>query len=185
MLKYAKTWKLDPETIDLGEMVGNICKAVEQDAVEKEVAIHCNVHDRLPLVSCDGRLIHMALMDIATNAVDACFWKSYDDEENAEIEFIVYLEAGEEAIVVEVRDNGTGMTEEIRANIFTPFFSTKEQWGTGLGLALTSRIVNLHGGRIDVESQPERGSVFRITLPVAGVNTNQGVRDGQEGRANR
>jgi PAS domain S-box-containing protein len=178
MLKYAKTWTLEPEATDLGQMVGDICKAIEQSATEKEVAIHCNVHDDLPLVPCDVRLIHMALMDIATNAVDACFWKSYDDEEKAEIEFLVYLEAEREFIVVEVRDNGIGMTEEVKANIFTPFFSTKDKWGTGLGLALTSRIVNLHGGKTDVESQPERGSVFRITLPVPGVSANQGVKDG-------
>ena len=185
MLKYAKTWKLEPEATDLGQMVENICKAVEQSATEKEVAIHCNVHDDLPLISCDVRLIHMALMDIATNAVDACFWKGYEDGEKAEITFVVCLEAEEELIVVEVRDNGIGMTEEVKANIFTPFFSTKEKWGTGLGLALTSRIVNLHGGIIDVESEPERGSVFRIELPVSSVNTNQGVKDGQEGRCNR
>jgi PAS domain S-box-containing protein len=150
MLKYAKTWKLEPEATDLGQMVGEISKAIEQSATEKGVAIHCNVHDDLPLVACDTRLIHMALMDIATNAVDACFWKSYDDEEKAEIEFLVYLEAKGEFIVVEVRDNGIGMTEEVKANIFTPF----------------------------VESQPERGSVFRITLPVPGVSVNQGVKDG-------
>jgi PAS domain S-box-containing protein len=178
MLKYAKTWTLEPEVTDLGQMVGNICRGIEQSATEMGVTIHCSVHDELPLVSCDARLIHMALMDIATNALDACHWKSYDDEEKAEIEFIVYLEAEREFIVVEVRDNGIGMTEEVRANIFTPFFSTKEKWGTGLGLALMLRIVNLHGGKIDVESQPERGSVFRITLPVPGVNTNQGVKDG-------
>jgi signal transduction histidine kinase len=127
----------------------------------------------------------MALMDIASNAVDACLWKSYGDGEGAEIEFGAYLEAERGSVVVEIRDNGIGMTEEVRTNIFTPFFSTKETSGTGLGLALTSRIVNLHGGRIDVESEPERGSVFRIALPAPDANTNQGVRDGQEGRTNR
>jgi signal transduction histidine kinase len=115
----------------------------------------------------------MALMDIATNAVDACFWKSYEDGEQAEIEFAVHLDADGGSLVVEVRDNGIGMTEEIRANIFTPFFSTKKTTGTGLGLATTSRIVALHGGRIDVESEPERGSVFRIALPLSGANTDK------------
>jgi PAS domain S-box-containing protein len=176
MLKYAKTWTLEPEVTDLGQMVRDICRDIEQSASEIGVAIHCNVHDQLPLVSFDARLTHMALMDIATNALDACHWKSYHDEEKAEIEFLVYLEAEREFIVVEVRDNGIGMTEEVRANIFTPFFSTKEKWGTGLGLALMSRIVKLHGGDIEVEAEPERGSVFRITLPVPGVNTNQGVK---------
>jgi len=108
----------------------------------------------------------MALMDIASNALDACHWMSYGDGETAKIEFNVYLEAERESIVVEVRDNGIGMTEEIKENIFTPFFSTKEKIGTGLGLALTARIVKLHGGEIKVESAPEKGSAFRITLPI-------------------
>jgi PAS domain S-box-containing protein len=173
MLKYAKTWKLELEIADLGEMVESICKAIEQDASEKAVAIRCSVEDDLPRIPCDVRLTHMALMDIATNAVDACFWKSYQDGEEAEIEFAVRPDADREFLVVEVRDNGIGMTEEVRANIFTPFFSTKETTGTGLGLTLTSRIVSLHGGRIDVESEPERGSVFRIALPLSGANTDK------------
>jgi PAS domain S-box-containing protein len=185
MLKYAKTWTLELEVTDIAQMAKDICRAIGQTAIKKEVTIHCNVQDQLPLVSCDARLIHMALMDIATNALDACFWKSYDDEEKAEIDFNVYLEAEREFIVVEVRDNGIGMTEEIKANVFTPFFSTKEKWGTGLGLALMSRIVKLHGGEVHVESEPERGSVFRIALSVLGVGTNQGARDGQENRGDR
>jgi PAS domain S-box-containing protein len=185
MLKYAKTWTLEPEVADLGKMVRNIYRDMEQSATEMGVAIRCSVEDTLPAVSCDVRLTHMALMDIVTNALDACDWKSYPDDEKAEVGLGVFLDAERECIVVEVRDNGVGMTEEIKKNIFTPFFSTKEKWGTGLGLALTSRIVNLHGGTIDVESEPERGSVFRITLPVPGVNTKQGVKDGQEGRGDR
>jgi PAS domain S-box-containing protein len=173
MLKYAKTWKLEPEAADLGKMVESICRAIEQDAAEKAVAIRCSVQHDLPRISCDARLTHMALMDIATNAVDACFWKSYEDGERAEIEFAVHQDVEGDFVVVEVRDNGIGMTEEVRANIFTPFFSTKEKTGTGLGLALTSRIVSLHGGRIDVESEPERGSVFRIALPLPGENTDK------------
>jgi PAS domain S-box-containing protein len=178
MLKYAKTWTLEPEVVDFAQMVADVCKAIEQSAIEKQIAIQCQIADHLPRISCDVRLTHMALMDIATNAVDACHWKSYRDGETARIDFEVYLEADGAAIVVEARDNGIGMTEEIKANIFTPFFSTKEKFGTGLGLALTARIVKLHGGEIDVESEPERGSVFRITLPILDVNTNQGARDG-------
>jgi signal transduction histidine kinase len=127
----------------------------------------------------------MALMDIATNALDACFAKRYTGEESPEIVFSVYLENGEELIAIEVRDNGIGMSGETKTSIFTPFFSTKEHEGTGLGLALTSRIVKLHGGAIDVESEPGEGSIFRIILPVAGKNTNQGAKDGQENRSHR
>jgi two-component system NtrC family sensor kinase len=76
--------------------------------------------------------------------------------------------------VIEVRDNGCGMTEEIKRNIFAPFFSTKKTLGTGLGLALTARIIKVHGGELSVESEPDQGTVFRIRLPIDGPK-DQGV----------
>jgi signal transduction histidine kinase len=127
----------------------------------------------------------MALMDIATNALDACSAKAYKDPATAEIVFNLYVENDTKSIVVEVRDNGIGMNEETRENIFRPFFTMKEELGTGLGLALTSRIVKLHGGEIDVESEPEKGSTFRIALPVDRRSMNQGAKDGQESPSRR
>jgi signal transduction histidine kinase len=127
----------------------------------------------------------MALMDIATNALDACSARAYKDPETAEILFHLYLENDTRSIVVEVRDNGIGMNEETRANIFRPFFTMKEELGTGLGLALTSRIVKLHGGEIGVESELEKGSTFRLALPLEGRSMNQGARDGQESPGRR
>jgi hypothetical protein len=77
-------------------------------------------------------------------------------------------------LAIEVRDNGPGMTDAVKAHIFTPFFSTKKKKGTGLGLALTSRIIDLHSGNIDVVSEPGRGATFHILLPVAGPDQNRG-----------
>ncbi|MEM7676698.1 MAG: ATP-binding protein, partial [Myxococcota bacterium] len=72
-------------------------------------------------------------------------------------------------VVVEVRDEGGGMDEEVRHKIFEPFFTTKEPGaGTGLGLAIVHRIVSDHRGSIDVESSPRRGTIFRVQLPVEG-----------------
>ena len=185
MLKYAKEWTLKLEFTDLALLVEDVCKAIKQTAGQRDVAIHRDIPDHLPLVSCDSRLVHMALMDIATNALDACLFKSYSGTETPEIVFNVYLENNGESIVVEVRDNGIGMSEETKAKVFTPFFTTKELSGTGLGLALTSRIVRLHGGEIGVESEPQRGSRFRIVLPVERMSTNQGAKDGQESPGGR
>jgi signal transduction histidine kinase len=64
-----------------------------------------------------------------------------------------------------VKDSGPGMTESIRQQIFTPYFSTKQR-GTGLGLAIVHRIVTEHGGNILVESEPEKGTTFEVRLPV-------------------
>ena len=77
-------------------------------------------------------------------------------------------EAGGGAVVVEVADSGVGMTPEIRARVFEPFFTTRDVGeGMGLGLALSRAMVTEAGGDIEVESEPGRGSLFRVRLPAA------------------
>jgi signal transduction histidine kinase len=78
----------------------------------------------------------------------------------------VHRVRGHEA-TVEFADTGVGISPENLQKIFEPFFSTKEDRdGTGLGLPISYRIVQHHGGRIDVESEPGKGTVFRIVLPL-------------------
>ena len=185
MLKYAKEWTLTLELTDLALLVNKVCNAIEHAASDRGVIVRRDIPDHCPLVSCDSRLLHMALMDIATNAMDACSEKTYRAPETAEIFFSLYLDNGMNTIVIEVRDNGIGMNEETRENIFRPFFTMKEELGTGLGLALTSRILKLHGGEIGVESELEKGSTFRLALPLEGRSMNQGARDGQESPGRR
>ena len=72
---------------------------------------------------------------------------------------------GDGTIVFEVEDTGCGMEAEIREKVFSSFFTTKGPGGTGLGLLVTKKIVREHGGRIEVESEPDKGSCFRIELP--------------------
>lgn len=72
----------------------------------------------------------------------------------------------ERGVVLSVRDEGIGMAPEVRARMFEPFFTTREE-GTGLGLAIVRRLVEVHGGRIEVESEAGRGSTFRVRFPVA------------------
>jgi two-component system cell cycle sensor histidine kinase/response regulator CckA len=72
----------------------------------------------------------------------------------------------ERGLVVEVADTGPGMTAEVRGRIFEPFFTTKAETGTGLGLAISRSVVLEHHGLIEVESEPGRGSMFRVVLPL-------------------
>ncbi len=72
-----------------------------------------------------------------------------------------------DTVWIEVADNGSGMTPETVSRIFDPFYTTKPVGkGTGLGLSLAYGIIQKHQGRIDVESEPGKGSCFRLTLPV-------------------
>ncbi len=83
-------------------------------------------------------------------------------------------------MTVAVADNGCGMTPGVLANVFAPFFSTKSRRGTGLGLALTSRTIRLHGGEIEVESELNVGSEFRIIVPAGGPEASKEMPDGQK-----
>jgi signal transduction histidine kinase len=71
------------------------------------------------------------------------------------------------AVAVEVEDSGPGLTDEQRAHLFTPYFTTKKD-GTGLGLAIVQGIVADHGGRIEVHSTPGQGTTFTLILPTGG-----------------
>jgi len=179
MLNYAKEWKLESRRVDLNELMGNVCELNRRTAAERGVTLRHEAADGLPAVVCDPKLIHMAVTDILVNAIDACTWKEYRPGESPEVVLNSSLAQGGDFLVIEVRDNGCGMNEEIRRSIFTPFFSTKKTLGTGLGLALTARIVKLHGGTISVESEPERGAVFRILLPIDGPQDPREAVNGQ------
>jgi PAS domain S-box-containing protein len=168
MLKYMKDWTPSFKWHSVGEIVDKIESVVAKTAADKGVAFSTLVLPELPLVFCDSTLIHSAIMDIVSNALEACLTKEYEEGEAPQISLsTTHLEVPGK-VVIEVHDNGPGMTEAVKANIFTPFFSTKKNKGTGLGLALTARIVGLHGGSIDVTTESGRGSTFQILLPVAG-----------------
>jgi signal transduction histidine kinase len=100
--------------------------------------------------------IVQVLLNLFLNAADSC-------RENGRIS--VAMEQGERDVKIAVKDNGTGMTEEVRQHLFSPFFTTKEPGkGTGLGLFVSEAIVRAHGGRIEVSSEPGEGSTFTVCL---------------------
>jgi two-component system NtrC family sensor kinase len=115
--------------------------------------------------SWDVDQLRQVFVNVIANAVDA-------SQENAAIEIQterVHMAADENARTsfarVSIADHGKGMDKATRDRLFEPFFSTKKR-GTGLGLAIVKQIVELHGGRISVDSELGKGSQFRIDLPV-------------------
>jgi signal transduction histidine kinase len=113
----------------------------------------------LPLVECDPAQLNQVFMNLLANACDAIAGAG---------NIWVTTRVEGDAVVIAIRDDGSGMPPELLDRIFDPFFTTKDVGaGTGLGLAISLSVVSAHGGQLDVESAPGRGTTFRIVLPGA------------------
>lgn len=185
MLKYMKDWEPEFRWVAVGEIIEKIDSVIAQTARDRGVEFSALVLPELPQVNCDANLIHSAIMDIVSNALEACLSKEYDEGESPRIDLSTTHFEATGKLAIEIRDNGPGMSHVVKNNMFTPFFSTKKNKGTGLGLAITSRIVSLHGGTIEVDSGPGRGAAFQILLPVAGPDRNKEYGDGKESPGHR
>jgi len=173
MLDFARTKRLKLQPTNLGELCRKIHEISRAKFEESGVTLSLQVPSDLPPVVCDAEGIRSVVMDLTSNALDACAWKSYPPGESPEV-IIRALPAGRPGYVeIQVEDNGEGMPEDVRKRVFTPFFSTKEKKGTGMGLAVVSRIVESHEGDTFVESEPGKGSLFRVSLPIQGPSLRE------------
>jgi PAS domain S-box-containing protein len=180
-LDYVKVWRPELEWTDLSELVEGAVRSFEQADEGSEVDLRTQLSHGVPAVFCDPRMIRSAVADLLSNALDACRNREYESGETPAIEVCVVSPEGESHLLVEIRDNGCGMSEKVKSSVFAPFFSTKKKGGSGLGLALTSRAIGVHGGTVEVESATGQGSTFRITLPIDGPRRAKEETDGQEG----
>ena len=106
--------------------------------------------------------IHRCLLNLVTNAIDACTLESDEDKDSS---IIIRTRKEDDSIRFDVVDNGSGMTEEVQEKLFERFFSTKGPKGTGLGLLVTRKIVDEHGGTISFESNPGKDTTFTMRFP--------------------
>ena len=112
--------------------------------------------EKVPVVFGNGAELREVLTNLLFNAVDAMPKGGV---------ITLRTKALKDAVKIEVADTGTGMTEEVRERCLEPFFSTKAENGTGLGLAMVSGIIRRHNGTLDIESVPGHGTTFHLTLP--------------------
>jgi two-component system sensor histidine kinase AtoS len=181
MLSYVREYTPRTEIVDLGPVLTEIHLLFQPNARDKGVNFKLDLASEFPPVLCDVKMIHSAVMDIVSNSMDACFWKDYPNGETPEIIMRAYPSPEKKHLIIEVKDNGCGMTEDVKKNIFTPFFSTKSRAGTGLGLSHTSRVIEVHDGWIEVESKPDQGATFFVFLPVDGPGKKKERDNGKEG----
>jgi PAS domain S-box-containing protein len=142
---------------DLNAGIRSTVTIIQGHAKNKDVSLDLQLAP-LPAVTCHAARVNQVVMNLLSNAIDAC-------ERGGKITVRSGTENGQ--VKLDVIDNGQGISPAIRGRIFDPFFTTKPIGkGTGLGLSISYAIVQDHGGTIDVDSTPGKGSRFTVKLPV-------------------
>jgi len=132
--------------------------------------------EAIPQAPLDGAGIHECLTNLVGNAMDACVMS--EDRQNCHVRVSTLERDG--ALVYQVVDDGCGMDYQVKQKVFTTFFTTKGLGGTGLGLLTTKKIVQEHGGHVEMESDKGKGSTFRIVLPRSRLPQAAGAQDAPE-----
>ncbi len=161
MLSYSKEREPSVEPTDLNKLCEDVLEMIHGRATDRKVAIEWRAGVGVSTVPCDTEGIHRAVLNLASNAIDAL-----EDRESAKLSVQAILEPDAKWAKIIVMDNGPGIPEEKFEEIFKPFVSTKGSRGTGLGLPVSRKIVREHGGDITVQSVIDKGSKFTIRLPM-------------------
>ena len=158
MLGFARRMDVKIETLNINDMVRETLTFLEKEALHRRVEIVQELDDSLVGVPCDRGQLQQVFLNVLTNALAAV-------AEGGQ----VMIRSGQrdaDTIAVSFTDNGIGMDEETKKHIFEPFFTTKGEKGTGLGMSIIYGIIKRHGGDIEVESEPGRGTTVTILLPL-------------------
>jgi signal transduction histidine kinase/ActR/RegA family two-component response regulator len=162
LLAFSRRQAMQTRVMDLNATVRNTARMLQR-LLGADVAVRLVLQPEAALVLADPGMVDQVLLNLAVNARDAMAGGGQLTIETSS------LDAGDGRFVcLRVSDTGTGIAPEHLPHIFEPFFTTKDVGrGTGLGLATTYGIVQQHGGRIEVDSEPGRGTAFRVLLPAA------------------
>ena len=156
LLDYAKPGQLNREMASIAEILSKTLSLVQVDAEAYGIAVEFSVQDGLPDLMVDSDKLKQVFLNLLLNAVQAM-------PEGGVLQ--VRLSREEEDLLVVIRDSGMGIAPENLSRVFDPYYTTKND-GTGLGLAMSAKIVEEHGGRIKIASVPEQYTEVRVVLPV-------------------
>lgn len=157
MLSFSKPRSPVREACDVGALLDEISQTFQGMFIRKTIALDIQ-NDLTSPVSVDAHGLHRCILNLLGNAAQAV------PDTDGRIQVLACLGSKGE-LVIEVGDSGPGVSENDLARIFEPFFSTKGSSGTGLGLAVTLKIIKEHGGAVEVSRSPLGGASFRLTIP--------------------
>jgi signal transduction histidine kinase len=149
--------ELNLEETDLRVLLDEVLDAARPSIAKAGIELRVELPSQFPRVMVDSQLIHQAVLNLLLNASDFT---------SAGGRITLSLRRNGEFAVIAVSDSGKGISLEDQKKIFQLFFTTRPG-GTGIGLANTFRFVQLHNGRIEFDSEPGRGTTFRLELPLA------------------
>ncbi len=156
MLDFSRPLDLNRSEVDIRSMIDECLAIVEENAKTHKVSMKARSADGLPLMLVDPMRIRQALINLLTNAVQSC-----SEGDNVTIRS---FRKGKN-LFIEVIDCGCGIPPEMREAIFSPFFTTRKN-GTGLGLPIVKKIVEAHGGSLEIIDNPSKGLTFRMIVPI-------------------
>jgi signal transduction histidine kinase len=156
-LDFTRPVELRMDTIPLQELVQEIVDLAQPQTAAANIQVSVLLEAEGVEVRVDRDLLKQAMLNVVVNAIQAM-------PEGGELHF--EATTSEDTAEVRISDSGGGISEDLRDKIFRLYFSTKPQ-GSGIGLAMTFRIVQLHDGTIDFTSEPGKGTTFLIRLPIA------------------
>lgn len=160
MLTFSKERTPEPRPADLNAVVSDVIDLMTSRAEELSVELVWRPARDLPTLLFDPEALHRAVLNIVTNALDAC-----DEKPDGRVSVAVEYDEPSRTARITVADNGAGIAPDDLESIFTVFVSRKGGRGTGLGLPVTRKIIEEHGGQVRVESELGHGSKFTLEFP--------------------
>jgi len=156
-LRYAGRVELRPEDTEINTLVQDLVDFLHPQAQAGNVRMHTALSPENPVCRLDANLVKQALLNLMINALQAM-------PDGGDL--IVRTHVGREHAIIDISDTGVGIPPEHLDKVFDAYFTTKKG-GTGLGLPTTRRLIEEHRGHITVTSEPNRGTNFRVELPLA------------------
>jgi len=168
MLTFSKEREPEPQASNLNEVAADVVELLKSRAEQSGVQLVWRPSEAMPTLMFDPEAMHRAILNVVTNAIDAC-----EDVPEGQVTVSTEYDTRGKLARLFVQDNGPGIAPDDLEAIFNVFVSRKGGRGTGLGLPVSRKILQEHGGEILVESQPGAGSRFTLELPASPVSVEK------------
>lgn len=157
MIHFSRPFTLEFSAMNIQLVIEEVLKIVQPQAEQKQISLCSDLETDLPPLQADRHRLTQVLNNLVLNAIQA-------SEPGSPVSIRAQKRKGQ--VIIEISDRGCGIPRDSQDKVFKPFFSTKKE-GTGMGLAISKRIIELHQGRLIFQSNRPTGTIFSISLPLS------------------